>query len=90
MDLDKLIDETYPDDKILRMDGFDDCVVGIVNRKMSPPILCYDTEKVIEKMVKEGMTHEEAVEFFEFNQIGAWMGDNTPCFLETIEQLENR
>ena len=28
-----------------------------------------------------GMTCEEAYEYFNFNIIGAWMGDWTPCFL---------
>jgi len=27
------------------------------------------------------MTWEEAEEYFEFNQMGAWVGDSTPCFL---------
>jgi len=37
---------------------------------------------VLDKLVEGGMTHEEAVEWFEFNQIGAWVGDKTPCFIE--------
>jgi hypothetical protein len=32
-------------------------------------------------MIADGMTEEEAVEYFDFNQIGAWVGDRTPCFL---------
>ena len=31
---------------------------------------------------------EEAFEFFDYNQIGAWMGEDTPCFI-TFESLEN-
>ena len=31
-----------------------------------------------------GMTHEEAVEYFEYNQRGAHVGDHTPCFIEDI------
>jgi len=27
------------------------------------------------------MTHEEATEYFEFNTLGAWVGENTPLFL---------
>ena len=29
------------------------------------------------------MSEEEAYEYFEFNQMGAWMGEGTPCFLNT-------
>jgi hypothetical protein len=29
------------------------------------------------------MDREDAEEFFEFNTIGAWMGDLTPVFVDT-------
>jgi len=75
--------EQYGDD-ILLMDGFDDCVVGVVEQFGRPPIACYEKEKVIRQMVDDGMTEEEAEEFFEFNQIGAWVGERTPCFLTNL------
>ena len=33
------------------------------------------------------MTYEEAVEYFEFNVIGAWVGEQTPMFLTKGEDL---
>ena len=30
----------------------------------------------------EGMTEEEAIEFFYYNVVGSWMGEYTPCFSE--------
>jgi len=78
--------EQFGDD-ILLMDGYDDCVVGVVEQFGRPPIVCYDRDKVIHKMVADGMTHEEAEEFFEYNQIGAWVGDRTPCFLTQIKNF---
>jgi hypothetical protein len=32
------------------------------------------------------MDRDTAEEFFYYNQIGAWMGDATPCFLSTNNQ----
>jgi hypothetical protein len=78
--------EQFGDD-ILLMDGYDDCVVGVVEQFGRPPIVCYDRDKVIRKMVADGMTYEEAEEFFEYNQIGAWVGDRTPCFLTQIKNF---
>jgi len=75
--------EQYGDD-ILLMDGFDDCVVGVVEQFGRPPIVCYDRDKLIRLMVDDGMTEEEAEEFFEFNQLGAWAGERTPCFLTNL------
>lgn len=77
------IDDLAPD--ALKMDGFDDCIVGVVTRFKMPPIVCYDRAKVIAKNMKGGMTRDEAEEFFEFNQIGAWVGEGTPCFLHYLK-----
>ena len=36
-------------------------------------------------MNRDGMSHEEAVEFFEFNTKGAYLGPNTPIFIDTFD-----
>jgi hypothetical protein len=75
------IADRYSDVEMLRMDGYDDCCIGVVERFGMQPILCYSAKKVIARLMADGMTEEEAWEFFHFNQIGAWMGDGTPCFI---------
>lgn len=71
------------DEKFIFLEGpmFDTALVGVIERYGQPRILCYDYQKVIKVLVKQGMSDEEAVEWFDFNIIGAWMGDETPCFL---------
>ena len=32
------------------------------------------------------MTDEEAVEYFDYNVTGAWVGENTPIFFETFQE----
>ena len=75
----EMIDEINPE--ALKMDGYDDCILGICRRFGMESVLAYDEDKVLQKLVDEGMTWEEAREWFEFNQIGAWMGEGTPVFL---------
>jgi hypothetical protein len=74
----------------LIMDGFDDCILGILERfGIDQPIVVYDREKVIAKLMdNDGMTHEEALEFYYFNQVGAWMGEKTPAFLIKMSEAE--
>lgn len=75
----------------MRMEGFDDCVIGLVTRcGQSAPCICYDTDLVISKLMLQGMTREEADEFFEHNQIAAWVGEGTPFFLTrmSMEQID--
>jgi hypothetical protein len=80
---------------LLIADGLDHAFVGLMMRfNVLEPIACYDYDRVIEGYIEEGMTEEEAIEFFEFNVIGAWVGERTPCFLrrmtldEAIETTE--
>ena len=70
-------------ENVLLMDGYDDCVIGILERFGMEPVVLYDKDKVIEKIMKErpGGSYEEAVEHYEFNQLGGWHGDKTPGFL---------
>lgn len=73
------IAESYPD--VLFMNGYDNCVVGIVRRCKMKDVVLYDQDAVINNLMNDGMSEEEAVEYFEFNQIGGWNGDYTPCFM---------
>ena len=68
-------------EEALFMDGFDDAIVGICSQFGRPPVAAYDKEKVI-KILMKNMSREEAEEFWEYNQIGSWMGENTPVFIE--------
>jgi len=63
------------------MDGYDDAIVGMCHQYGRPAVVAYDMEKVITILMKD-MTREEAVEYFEYNQIGAWVGENGPVFIE--------
>jgi len=70
------------DDDILFMDGFrDDCIVGIGIRFGQEPIIMYDYDKVIAQLMEEGLTEEDAIEWFDYNIIGAWVGERTPGFI---------
>jgi hypothetical protein len=73
--------EIMEEHDMMSMDGYDDCIVGYVERFGQPPILCYDRAKIIGKLMSDGMDEVDAEEWFEFNQIGAWVGDTTPCFI---------
>ena len=77
----KIIDILGEDEDFLLADGFDDAFVGI-GRQFSRPIAVYDRFECIELLIKEGMSEEEAEEYFQFNVEGSWVGENTPIFLE--------
>tara|TARA_R110002051_G_scaffold137589_1_gene210060 strand:+ start:262 stop:609 length:348 start_codon:yes stop_codon:yes gene_type:complete len=77
-----LIDAGLLDPETMKMDGYDDCIVGIVEGFGSTRLLCYDKVKVLERLVKDGMAYGEALEYYEFNMLGAFVGESAPCFLD--------
>ena len=76
------IEEINPD--ALLCDGFDEAIIGLAERINLGPIVAYDIDKMLEIMVeRDGMTYEEAMEYFDYNILGAWMGENTPVYIQT-------
>jgi hypothetical protein len=60
----------------------------MVERFGMRPVILLDRDKCISIFVeRDGMTHEEAEEYFEFNIIEAWVGEGTPCFATLIEKV---
>jgi len=75
--------EINPD--ALTCDRFDDALVSIGRRFNSPPVAVYSISKVLD-ILEADMSRDDAREYFEFNSIGAWVGDHTPIFLEDEDQ----
>lgn len=70
----------------LTCDGFEEALVGICYRYGQPPIACYDYDKCLSILEsRDGMTHEEATEYFDYNVIGAWVGESTPAFISLFD-----
>jgi len=67
----------YYDEEILMADGLDDAIMGIEETTMR---LIYSKSKVIDILINDGMSEDEAEEWFWFNIHGAWVGERTPIW----------
>jgi hypothetical protein len=74
--------ERYEDNELMLMDGYNDCILGVCTQFNKQPVFAYSMKRIIQKHVDNGMTIEEAIEFFEFNQAGAYVGEGTPVFID--------
>jgi hypothetical protein len=73
-----ILKNLFLDEGLLYADGFDDCIIGLTYREKTPVVL-YNSRKIIESLAKD-MTDEEALEFFEYNIEGAYVGERTPIY----------
>ena len=79
-------EENYPDLMMLEpRDIYDKAIVGIVER-INLTVLCYDTQEILDILqqdgAEEGMSQEEAIEYFEYNIRGSYVGEHSPVFLD--------
>jgi hypothetical protein len=80
---------------------FDEAVIGLANRINLNDVVAYNKDKVIDIIYHQTVLDEEdlklsaeeqdsrryemAVEHFEFNVIGGWVGEQTPIFIDLNE-----
>tara|TARA_R110002020_G_scaffold147866_3_gene323477 strand:+ start:509 stop:766 length:258 start_codon:yes stop_codon:yes gene_type:complete len=71
-------------DEALLADGFEGALMG-VGVIFDKSLAAYDMRKCIDILIeRDGMSEEEAVEYFEFNVTGSYVGENTPIFVEVF------
>ena len=69
---------------------YEKAIIGIAHRFGAEPTVAYDYDKVLESLAerfKEAGSedpHMDALEFFNHNIIGSWVGDKTPIFIQTV------
>jgi len=67
---------------------FDQAIVGLADRIGMSTVVVYDTTKIIDILCeRDGMDRETATEYYEFNILGAYVGEQTPMFISLIDDL---
>ena len=75
-------------ENLITVDGYDEAFVGVADRFGKVPVAVYSYEMCIQLLMRDGdMSHEEALEFFEFNTIGAFFSDDQPIFIHFSDHI---
>lgn len=70
---------------IILADGWESAFLGI-GIQFNKRVAVYDLGRIIKILVnRDQMTYEEAREYIDFNITGAYVGPNTPVFLEYMD-----
>ena len=81
----EMINEHYsPELELLSADGFEDAVIGVVDDRVAGVYrFAYSIVECINVLMnRDGMSEEEAQEYFDFNVQGAYMGEKTPIWVD--------
>ena len=66
------------------LDGLDDAIFGSVEEFGNSPRILYSKNKILNILSeRDGMTWSEAEEFYDYNILGLYAGEQNPIFLIT-------
>jgi len=64
------------------LDGLDDAIIGIVEEFGNGPRILYSKDKILTILCeRDGMSIEEAEEFYGYNIVGLYAGEQNAVFL---------
>jgi len=64
--------------KALFLDGFDEALIGCGSQYSKQLLVVYSASKIIKCLIQQGMTEEDALDYYNYNISCAWVGDGTP------------
>jgi hypothetical protein len=77
--------------ELIKVDGHDNAYLGVGICFGEMDRLVYDIDTIIENLKSQGMTEEEAQEYFDYNIADAYVGDKMPVYVSKIplDDLDN-
>ena len=66
------------------LDGLNDAIIGITEEFGNGPRILYSKNKILNILCdRDGMTWSESEEFYDYNILGLYAGEQNPIFLIT-------
>lgn len=72
----------------LLADGFDEALIGFSQRMNEPMLAVYSYEKMVQVLMdNDDLSYDDAVEYVDFNVVGAWVGEQTPIIVMPLDSI---
>ena len=79
-----LLNKYGENSEFLIADGFDDAIIGVDE---SSHRVIYDVDKCVSIiMERDDLDYLEAMEYFDYNVRGSYVGEKTPIFCDMLEK----
>ena len=72
---------------MLLAEGFEGAFIGVGRRHGQPDLAVYSVEKAVKEIIAKSdakLTREEALDHFQYNLLGSWLGDSTPLWIDEM------
>lgn len=72
--------ENWSEEQLTIADGFDEAVIGI---DVVGERIIYSVQRVIDILIdRDGMSEQEAIDWYEYNMQSTYVGEHTPIWCE--------
>ena len=68
------------------LDNMELALVGIGYRGHTDPVAVYSKKQIYDKLLSDGLSEEDADEYFSGKFMASWAGDNTPIILDDMTE----
>jgi hypothetical protein len=71
--------------KAVNYDGLEAAIIGVGQQYTKPAVLIYSAKKIIQVLMKQGMTYNEALDYYGHNIECMWVGaEETPIIMDDL------
>ena len=78
-------------EEVVLLDGLDSAILGLVaipnNVTANATVIAYSVKLILDSLCADGMDEEDAMEYFDFNIGGAYLGEGTPVFVQDVPYI---
>lgn len=67
-------------------ENMDSALLGVGRVGHKEPVAVYSKAKIYEKLILDGLSQEDADEYFSGKFVGIWCGENTPVILDDLSE----
>jgi len=76
----------------LKLDGFDNAIIATADvwhpNGTRPTLLVYSTQKILDIIMEDDISYEDAIDHFYYNVHGSYMGPNTPIIINDLPNYQ--
>ena len=80
------LSDNYPGSEdlvFLEPEYFDEAIIGVASNATGMFAVAYSEPKIIELLIQhDRMDPDEAMEWYQFNILGSYLGESTPLFID--------
>ena len=75
-----------PEALFLKEDKYDAAILGLGERFGGVEAVVYDSQMILAILEEEFGDMDDAIEWYEYNILGAWLGERTPIFVTLVKR----